>query len=282
MTYLFHLKHHIKTSLCFVLAWLVSLTALPGYSRHIAAGSVAASSAPDGQARASKTYGSLPLSFELNQGQTDRRVTFLSRGSGYTFFLTATEAVMAFVQPAPRENRDEDSRGANRGASGRRSVVRMRLEGSNPAPRVEGLDELPGKSNYFAGDDPQQWRTNISHYARVRYGQVYPGIDMVYYGNGRELEYDFVLAPGADPCAIGLAFGGARQVSLADNGDLVLETEGGRLRQRRPVAYQDVRGVRREVACHYVLKGGSKVGLRVGAYDKTVPLVIDPVLAYST
>jgi len=282
MTYLFHLKHSTKTSLCFVLAGLVSLTALPGYSRSVAAGTAPAPCAPDGQARVSKTYGSLPLSFELNQGQTDRRVKFLSRGSGYTFFLTANEAVMAFAQPAPREDRGDLNRGANHGASGRRSVVRMRLEGSNAAPQVKGLEEMSGRSHYFSGDDPQRWRANIPHYARVRYGQVYPGIDMVYYGNGRELEYDFVLAPGADPCAIGLAFSGADQITLNADGDLVLQTEAGRLRQRRPVAYQDVRGVRREVACRYVLKGESQVGLRVGAYDASAPLVISGALAYST
>src|SRR2546427_8518110 len=122
-------------------------------------------------ARVSESYGRLPLQFEQNQGQTDKSVRFLARGPGYGLYLTGNEAVLALGKPTPL-------------------ALRMRLVGAAPAPRVIGLDELPGKANYFTGSDPAKWRTNVPTYAKVRYEQVYPGIDLVYYGNQRQLEYD--------------------------------------------------------------------------------------------
>ena len=145
-------------------------------------------------------YGKLPLQFEANQGQSDAQVKFLARGSGYTLFLTAPEAVLALRQQ-PRANSQEPE-----AASQSPSVLRLSLIGANPQPRVPGEDELPGKSHYFFGNDPARWHTNIPTYARVRYQNVYPGVDLVYYGNEQQLEYDFVVAPRADPDAIRLAF----------------------------------------------------------------------------
>jgi hypothetical protein len=146
------------------------------------------------------SYGKLPLTFEANQGQTDARVKFLSRGRGRTLFLTSTEAVL-------------------RTSSG---VVRMQLEGANPSPRVSGIDELPGQSNYFIGNDPAKWRTHVPTFAKVRYRDIYSGIDLVYYGSGNDLEYDFVVAPGADPRAIRFTVGGSGKLSVEGSGDLVL------------------------------------------------------------
>ena len=128
------------------------------------------------------------------------------------------------------------------------AVVRMKLVGANPSPRVSGLEELPGKSNYFIGNDPSQWRTNVPHYAKVQYNDVYPGVDLVYYGNQRQLEYDLVVAPGADPGAIALSFEGVERLRIDAQGDLVLHTSGGQIRQHKPLVYQEVDGGHREIA----------------------------------
>jgi hypothetical protein len=228
-------------------------------------------------------HDALPLNFELNQGQTHQRVKFLARSNGYVLFLTATEAVMALDNPAAhrkgKENldvRDEEK------ARPPRSIVRMKLEGANRAPQIEGLEQLPARSNYFAGPDQSAWHTNITNYARVRYAQVYPGIDMVYYGNGRRLEYDFIVAPGSDPELIEMAFGGIKTFEISRMGDVVLSTQQGNMLQSRPTAYQEIDGVKEQVPVDYVAKDGHRLGFQLGAYDQSRPLIIDPVLAYST
>jgi len=138
----------------------------------------------------------LPLNFELNQGQTHKRVKFLARSEGYVLFLTSTEAVMALDNPAAHRKGKENLDTTEEKTRPPRAIVRMKLEGANRTPQIEGLDQLATRSNYFAGADSQ---TNIPNYARVHYSQVYPGIDMVYYGNERRLEYDFIVAPESDP-----------------------------------------------------------------------------------
>ena len=225
--------------------------------------------------RAAEAYGKLPLSFEVNQGQTDAQVKFLSRGAGYNLFLTSTQAVLS-LQQRPRAG---EVRG--RGAKGS-DVLRMRLLAANPNAKVEGLDQLPGKSNYFIGKNPRSWRTNVSTYERVYYHEIYKGVDLVYYGNQRQLENDFVLAPGADPDVITLAFDGAKKVTTDKDGNLLLQTGAGQVQMQRPVIYQLADGVRQEVTGDYVLKGSGEVGFGVAAYDHTRPLVIDPVLIYSS
>ena len=224
----------------------------------------------EAEATVKAAYGQLPLSFEANRGQTDGAVRFLSRGRGYSLFLTATEAVLRLQdarEPAPAPS----------------SVLRMKLAGANSAPRVEGLGELPGKSNYFIGNDPQKWRTDVPTYARVKYEAVYPGVDLVYYGTEqRQLEYDFSVAPGADPKAIRLSFEGAEKLEVDEQGDLLLHLAGKELRMHKPVVYQEQGGARQEIAGRYARTGEQEVGFEIAAYDEARPLVIDPVLAYST
>ncbi len=230
----------------------------------------------------------LPLNFELNRGQTNQRVKFVARSEGYVFFLTATEAVMALDNPVAhrkgKENLDvRDAKNATEEkARPPRSIVRMKLEGANPASEIEGLDELSTRSNYFAGADPSAWRTDIPNYTRVRYSQVYPGIDMVYYGDERRLEYDFIVAPGTDPDIIEIAFRGIQDFEISRMGDVVLHTQQGDVRQSKPTAYQEVNGVKEEVPVSYIPKNGHGVGFQLGAYDPSRPLIIDPVLVYST
>lgn len=163
----------------------------------------------------------------------------------------------------------------------------MQLVGANPKPRISGIDALPGKVNYFRGKNPKEWRTNIPTYAKVKYENVYPGIDLVDYGNQGQLEHDFVVAPRADPGTIRIAFAGAETLAIDGQGDLVLTTAGGDVRLRKPQIYQNVNGQRREIEGRYALRpaknhGKALVGFQVAAYDKGRPLIIDPVLVYST
>src|SRR2546426_3678024 len=228
-------------------------------------------------------YGKLPLSFEANQGQTEPQVKFLSRGRGYTLFLTHTEAVLTLTKAdahAKRQISGEATLVEPEKRAG--TVLRMKLVGANPAPEVAGVGELPGKSNYFVGNDPKKWRTNVPTYAKVRYQDLYPGIDLVYYGNQRQLEHDFVVSPGADPKAITLAFEGMDGVAIDALGDLVLRAAGSEVRLRQPVVYQEQNGQRAVIPTRYVLKAERQVSFEVAAYDATKPLIIDPVLAYST
>lgn len=169
----------------------------------------------------------------------------------------------------------------------------MQLVGANPDPAIDWQDELPGKANYLKGNDPVQWRGGVATYAKVRYPAVYPGIDLVYYGRQRQLEYDFIAAPGADPKAIRLNFSGTDSARLDAAGDLLLHAPDGELRLHKPVVYQTVGGRRQNVNGRFVLhdaalgKGqdegkSQQVGSQVAAYDAAQPLVIDPVLVYST
>lgn len=245
-------------------------------------------------ARAIETYGKLPLSFEANQGQTDPRVKFMARGSGYTMFLTKDEGVLSLRHGALKKVTSSLALpGGHSGIAGRASfrtdVLQMKLAGANPRAKVIGLDELPDKSNYFVGNDPKKWTTNVPNYAKVRYKSVYPGIDLVYYGNQGQLEYDFVVAPGASPKVIALDVGAPLHID--PNGDLIVNTAGGDVLFYKPTVYQaDRDGERHRVEAGYALERGqskiqnrkSKIGFWVGAYDRTRPLVIDPALSYST
>jgi archaellum component FlaF (FlaF/FlaG flagellin family) len=236
-----------------------------------------------------KRYGRLPLSFEANQGQCDPRVKFLSRGRGYNLFLAADEAVLALKPLAANAQHPVGGIGlsvsqkpsaTNHQASGG-AVLRMRLLNTNAKPVVSGQDELPGKSNYFIGNDPKKWQTNVLQYAKVRYENVYPGVNLMYYGHQSELEYDFVLQPGANPHSIRLVIEGAKSIRL-EHGALLVVSEAGDLHLRAPRIYQDVGGTRRKVSGGYVLRGANEVQFEVSGYDSRRALVIDPVLAYST
>src|SRR5256885_14264791 len=226
-------------------------------------------------ARVIESYGKLPLQFEVNRGQTDKDVHFLSRGPGYSLYLTSGEAVLVLAKPNADAKHDAK-------APVKFVALRMGLVGAARKPVVSGLDEQTGKANYFIGKDPAKWRTNVPTYAKVHYRNVYPGIDLVYYGNQRQLEYDFVVAPGADPKRIVLGFKGANKVEIDVQGNLVLHAAGGDIRQHKPIVYQEMGGVRTDIEGGYILKGAKQVGFKVAAYDTTRPLVIDPIVAYST
>ena len=252
-----------------IVAWQI---ALPGNS---------IASNEDVQARLHQVWGQFPLSFEANQGQTDPDVQFVARGQGYGLFLKPTEAVLAL-----QNNGGADSSVTlidnQESTMGPPTLVRMQFEGANPSAIASAVDQLPGKTNYFIGNDPDKWHTNIPNYAKVLYRDVYPGVDLVYYGNQRQLEYDFVVAPGADPGAISLVFEGAKQLSLDEKSNLVVQVAGGDIVLLAPIVYQELDGVRHEVPGRYLLDGAAGVAFEVGDYDQTLPLVIDPILSYSS
>ncbi|HEY6554804.1 MAG TPA: SBBP repeat-containing protein, partial [Vicinamibacteria bacterium] len=201
------------------------------------------------------------ISFEPNLGQTDPQARFLARGKGYVVFLTPREIVLDLREVG--------------------TPLRMRLAGAREAAlRGEGL--LQAKSHYFLGSDPARWRSDVPSYERVRYQEVYPGIDLLFYGNEGELEYDFEISAGADPRKMALDVSGVTAMRIDPAGDLVLSTGAGPVTWRKPIAYQVRDGERRAVASRYALRGKRRVGFEVGPYDRKLPLVIDPTLAYST
>jgi hypothetical protein len=223
----------------------------------------------------------LPLAFEKNVGQTDARVGYVARGRGYALFLTPDEAVIALsgARPEPRDA----ALGKSLEPLRRRDVLRMRWLGASTSSTALGAAELPGKANYLIGDDSKKWHTDVPTFAAIRYANVYAGIDIVFYGNQGELEYDFVVAPGADPGAVALKFDGAQQARVDDGGDLVLTVGGREIRQHRPTIYQrGDDGERRHVGSRYELSPDGVVRIEVAAYDAERELVIDPVLAYAT
>ena len=242
------------------------------------------------QVRVMESYARLPLSFEANRGQMDSDVKFFSRGNGYCIFMTPTEAVLTLgggSSPQPKGPKLRESilaldPSVVAARPRRTAVLRVKLAGANPKPQLTGEDELPGKVNYFIGNDPRKWRTNIGTYAKVRYREVHPGIDLVHYGNQRQLEYDFVVAPGADPKAIRLGFEGAEKMEIDARGDLLLHTPEGDVRQHKPLIYQESDGTRTEVSGGYSLSRRNQVSFEVGKYDRGRPLIIDPTLSYST
>ena len=205
-----------------------------------------------------------PLRFEANRGQTAPRVRFLARGKGYALFLTEKEAVFSL------------------NAEGSRAALRMSHLGAETPRGIVGAEPLSGKTHYIRGSDPTRWTTDVPSFATVRYEGIYRGIDLLYYGNQQQLEYDYVLAPGADPSAIRVRFAGAERMTITDQGDLLLRIGERDVRQSRPVAYQRVGSVRREIPVRYEMAADGAVAFKLGGYDPSVSLVIDPVLVYST
>ena len=259
--------------LWFGLLLLGGLALHSGVSRHLTATGRNASlpqifAAPDSASTPPSVHvnlGQLPLRFEPNQGQTDPRVNFLARGAGYGLFLTPDQAVLTLRSPSTSP-----------------SVVRMQLAGANRSAAATGASPLPGKSNYFIGNEPAKWHRNIPQFARVRYQDVYPGVDLVYYGNQGQLEYDFEVAPGADPSSIAWRFQGQDKAQLDGGGNLVLATGNGEVTLKAPRIYQQFGAEQRPVAGRFAWREDGKVGFELSAYDRGRALVIDPVLTYST
>jgi len=230
-------------------------------------------------------YAALPLAFEPNRGQTDRSVLYFARGGGYGLFLTPRGAVFTLDASAiagdPSSARLLSRRG-KLSTPASPAVLRMNLLAAAPHPRVSAAGMLPGVTNYIRGNDPARWRMNVRHYARVRYAQVYSGIDLTFHGESRQLEFDFVVAPSANPSPVRFRFSGAQSVALDSAGQLIVASAAGDLRLHRPLAYQERHGTRHAIAASFVLRRGGEVGFVIGPYDHRRALVIDPALSYST
>lgn len=223
----------------------------------------------------------LPLHFEANRGQADAEVRFMSHGRGYSTFLTPTEMVMRLSRPASTAA-SRTAGLATRPQESHSALLRMQFVGANAKAEVLGLDELPGKANYYGGRDPSGWHTGVPIFAQVAYWNLYPGINLRCYGQDGQLEYDVEVAPGADPALVALHFAGADRLAVDPHGDLVVEVAGIQVRQHKPFIYQEVNGSRHEISRHYVIADGQQIGFQIGAYDRSQRLVIDPVLSYST
>jgi hypothetical protein len=226
---------------------------------------------PEKAASAEVEYGKLPLSFEANQGQTDPQVRFTARGAGYSLFLTDSAAVLTLARPATQAQSTYTS-----------DAIRMELVRSRRNASIAGTEQLPGTVNYFAGSDSSRWHTGVPTYARVRYSDVYDGIDLVYYGNQSRLEYDFVVKPKADPRAIRLHFTGADRLILTPAGDLALKGIHGPVFFYKPIVYQVRDGRRVPIPGNFTLLSSRDAGFTLGSYDHSSDLIIDPALNYTT
>jgi len=246
-------------------------------------GSKPAAGAPASSVAAKPIH--LPLFFEANQGQSDSRVQFLSRSKGYTLLLTPTETILA------ESKTQVSTRPGTFGTfqippvttkTSRGSVIRMQLVGANQAPAMRGVDELRGKVNYLIGRDSSRWQTDVPLYSRVTTAQVYPGVDLSFHGDDRQLEYDFIVSPGADPSRIAFRIRGAARTEIDGRGDLVLHTADSDFVMHKPVIYQTIAAERHPVEGGFVRKGKDRVGFQLGPYDRTQPLVIDPKIGFAT
>ena len=248
----------------------------PGKRGGATAAASAASSASLSQtvtaaehSRVQASYAALPLAFERNQGQTDPQVKYMARGNGYTLFLTASDAVFSL------HSRPSASASST-------AVMHMHLVGGNSLARVEGNSLLPGTSNYFLGNDPGKWRSGVARYSRVCYQNVYPGVNMAFHGAERELEFDFVVAPGANPAPIGFQVNGNQGMQTDGDGNLVISSTAGDVLLHKPVAYQEHNGARQQVDSRFVLRADNRVSFELGNYDHNRELVIDPSVSYAT
>jgi Beta-propeller repeat len=274
----------------------IALLVFPPASRHNASVTTAAGSraplpqpaTPAARGRIQASYAALPLAFEQNKGQTDAQVKYMARGNGYTLFLTASDAVFALRSPSAesktstvRPGTELRAKNAPKHQEHSTAVVRMQLAGGNSLAKVSAGGQLPGKSNYFIGNDPSKWQTDVAHYARVSYQDVYPGVNLAYHGVQRQAEFDFVVAPGANPEPIGFHFTGAQRIKTDDSGNLVISSAAGDVLLHKPVAYQEQNGARQLVDAQFILKANNQVSFELGNYDHRHELVIDPSVSYA-
>ncbi len=216
-------------------------------------------------AQTAMPLGGVPLYFEANRGQAETSAQFLARGRDSQFLISPAEAQVVLRKEAAGP-----------------VTVRMQFMGANPQAHIRGDAALSGRVNYLVGNDPAQWHTGVPTFAKVRVEEIYPGIGLVYYGNQQQLEYDFEVAPGSNPDTIQIHFDGVDKININEQGELLLTLPAGEIRQPKPVIYQMANGTRREISGGYRPVDAHTVSFAVGDYDHSLPLVIDPILSYST
>jgi hypothetical protein len=263
---------------------------------HIAGASHAQASDNVDRAWVTQNLTSMPLAFTQNMGQWDERALFRADAGGATMWITTEGVYYQFTRRIERPDADQDSSGSDLAFEGRNPrgfdtepdsietlVIKAAFVGANLTPAVTGSNPMEYKCNYFLGNDPANWRTDVPNYEAIVLEEVYPGIDLTYYGNGHQMEYDFVVSPGADYSQIQIQYEGAEGLAIADDGALVATTAWGEIKELAPVVYQEIGGSRRPVASEYVVQSDRTFGFRLGKeYDRAFPVVIDPVLVYST
>jgi hypothetical protein len=259
--------------------------------RAAAALSQASALSGEQRGRVRANLGSLPLAFEANQGQTAPQVKYMARGNGYTVFLTNNDTVFALSSSAQPATTQVTGKHALGGAPQTAPAPRMKamtaaihvhLVGGNAQPQIAAGNQLPGHSNYFIGNDRSQWQADVAQYARVSYRDVYPGVNMAFYGVQKQLEFDFIVAPGATPAPIRLGVSGANRIATDNSGNLVLASSVGDVLLHKPVAYQEKNGQLQPVDARFVLQANNQVGFELGNYDRSRELVIDPSVSYAT
>ncbi|MGB8987771.1 MAG: SBBP repeat-containing protein [Candidatus Sulfotelmatobacter sp.] len=251
---------------------------------------------PAARDRLQAAYAALPLAFEPNQGQTDAQVKYMARANGYKLYLTSSEAIftlhkqggdsdvrrmMMDRRAGPAGIKSMLRRRALQKSKGMVAAVHMQMLGADPAVQLSAMAPQAGKVNYFVGDDPSKWHSNVPLFGQVSYRSVYPGIDLAFHGNGKQLEFDYLVRPGSNANAIGLRFQGADRINTNAAGDLILTTAAGPIEMHRPVAYQEKDGVRQSVNVRFLVSA-NKVTFALGSYDRSRELVIDPTVTYST
>jgi Beta-propeller repeat len=257
-------------------------------AKHSAAKPLRPALSAENGAKVRASLETLPLAFEANQGQNDPQVKYMARGNGYAVFLTANDTVFALHSSSQAAatglSRDRGVTATTQRAAekDRTAAIHMRLVGGNPQSQITAGSELPGRSNYFMGTDPNQWHANVAQYARISYREAYPGVNMAFYGVQKQLEFDFIVAPGASPAPIRLGVSGANRIATDDSGNLILTSSAGNVLLHKPVAYQQKDGVRQRVDARFVLQAKHQVSFELGGYDRSRELVIDPSVSYAT
>ena len=222
----------------------------------------------------------LPLSFEMNQGQAAEEFDFISRNVGRALYLAPGKAVIAFPKTANRKRAKTTENALSPNFES--ELLQIELLDARSGAEPQGLNRLAAKSNYLLGNESHEWETTVAQYSKAQFSEIYPGIDVVYYGNQEKLEYDFIVKPGARPDSIRLKFDGAKSLQIDETGNLIARLDSSEVKQNAPVVYQEINGAKKRIAGEFVLRSSREVGFQIGDYDKTQNLVIDPVLVYST
>jgi hypothetical protein len=257
---------------------ITDASAIPHQQKTLKLGPTASRKTQAETAKPVEQFLNMPLDFESNEGQAPSEYAFVAHGPSYTLGISATGMALRLLRPESNAPSAQDSAIFR---SFDASILELRLVGANGESQVTGLEAQPGRSNYFIGNDPSKWRTGIPHFGRVRVAATYPGIDVVFHGDHQQLEYDFDVAPGADPNRIRLQAQGAQSVTIDANGNALLHTPAGDVELKRPVAYQQIAGVQRPVESSFRVEDGDFLEFEVGSYDREYALTIDPVLDYA-
>jgi hypothetical protein len=235
------------------------------------------------KSKINEQYGKLPLRFEKNIGQTDSNIDFISQNNNYTLFLSPDKVTFSFEQEKNLNNfRQKPNVNIHNDNVNATSLLTMNIIQGNSNAEIHEIEKLETVSNYFLNNSQNQWQTNVENFSKIKYTNVYPGIDIVYYGNQRQLEYDFIVAPYTSPDIIRLQFEQAEMLTINNAGDLIIKLNNQEIYKKKPLVYQEINGIKQLVSCDYKIHKNNQLSFELGNYDTTQPLIIDPTIGYST